>query len=900
MKFFAAALLGLMTLAAQAKDIVLIGGPNSEGPGRHEYQAGLTQLAASLQAAGSKGLHVRQLADWPADPHALDKAATLVLYSDGDAKHPLIDAAHRRTFEALMQRGVGLVALHQSSTLPAGQGALLLHWLGGVREGLYDRTTETVTLEPAPHAISSGIAAFDLRDEFYPTLRFSARGVTPVLQAELHPQFRDGRAVVEDVAELRTVAWAYQREEGGRSFGYTGAHFLATFEQPALRRLLVNAVLWTAGVDLPAPDRIDPIGPSAGDVPTFHHDAQRSGWYADEARLTPARVAAPDFGLLWQSPPLRSDGDAPARLYATPLFVERLRIASGPLRGGVYAAVIAATSNGDVYAINAKANGDLAPGRVLWHTRLGPACRLQPAPLDGVATGVLSTPVIDAARTRLYVTHCDPQARWQAYALDLGSGALLPGWPVRLDEPALNAVNHNAGPEPVPPKRRFDFRVQRGALNLNPDGSRLYVTFGESETGWLAAVDTVNARIASAFAAVAMPHRGSGGMWGSGGPAVDAAGRIYVATGSGFDGFAEQEHDWTQSLLQLSDDPSQGLRLVGTYTPFNHCATAKADIDLGSGGAALLPDSPLLVIGGKQGNATLLNRDHLPGRLDRRPPCSTNASSDGSLLPPEVQPQFGTRGPLNVFGPYSEDDGSLDLARARSVPVAWRDASGRLNVFMTGNTRVATGSSKAVPPSLARLAVVGDEKKAPYLRVEATQPAVIFGNPGSPVVSSRGAQDAIVWVLDENAQRSAQLAGPGSPSPVLYAFDASTLALLWQSPAGELRTSGKYNEPLIAMGQVIVGTDRIQVFGSGAARKTAPEALAAAATTPAATWASRCAACHAQPQGNIPPRERLAGLPQARIVEALSHGAMKAQATGLKADEIEALARWLTGQEKSP
>ena len=93
MKFFAAALLGLMTLAAQAKDIVLIGGPNSEGPGRHEYQAGLTQLAASLQAAGSKGLHVRQLADWPADPHALDKAATLVLYSDGDAKHPFIDAA---------------------------------------------------------------------------------------------------------------------------------------------------------------------------------------------------------------------------------------------------------------------------------------------------------------------------------------------------------------------------------------------------------------------------------------------------------------------------------------------------------------------------------------------------------------------------------------------------------------------------------------------------------------------------------------------------------------------------------------------------------------------------------------------------------------------------------------
>ena len=897
MKFFAAALLGLIALAAQAKDIVLIGGPNSEGPGRHEYRAGLTQLAASLQAAGSKGLHVRQLADWPADPHALDNAATLVLYSDGDAKHPLLDAAHRRTFEALMQRGVGLVALHQSSTLPAGQGALLLHWLGGVREGLYDRTTETTLLEPAPHAVSSGIAAFSLRDEFYPTLRFAARGVTPVLTAELHPQFRNERAIVEDSAELRTVAWAFQRAEGGRSFGYSGAHFLATFEQPALRRLLVNAVLWTAGVELPAPDRIDPIGPSAGDVPTFHHDAQRSGWYRDEAHLTPARVAAPDFGLLWQSPPLHGEGDAPARLYATPLFVERLRISTGPQRGEVLAAVIAATSNGDVYAINARKNGDLAPGRILWHTRLGPACRLQPAPLDGVATGVLSTPVIDATRTRLYVTHCDPQMRWQAYALDLGSGALLPGWPVRLDEPALNAVNHNAGPEPVPPKRRFDFRVQRGALNLNPDGTRLYVTFGESETGWLASVDTVNARIDSAFAAVAMPHRGSGGMWGSGGPAVDAKGGVYVATGSGFDGFAEQEHDWTQTLLRLSDDPSQGLRLVGTYTPFNHCATAKSDIDLGSGGAALLPDSSLLVIGGKQGNAYLLDSDHLPGRLDHRPPCSTDAASDGSLLPPEAQPQFGTRGPLNVFGPYSEDDGSLDLARARSVPAAWRDAAGRLQAFMTGNTRVAAVSSKPMPPSLARLAVVSDEKTVPYLRVDATQPAVIFGNPGSPVVSSHGAQDAIVWVLDENAQRSAQLAGPSAPAPVLYAFDANTLAVLWQSPAGLLHTSGKYNEPLIANGQVIVGTDRIQAFGSGAATSAPLQAAPLASTTPAATWASRCAACHAQPQGNIPPRSRLAGLPPARIVDALSQGVMRPQATGLKAEEIEALAHWLTAPE---
>jgi hypothetical protein len=226
---------------------------------------------------------------------------------------------------------------------------------------------------------------------------------------------------------------------------------------------------------------------------------------------------------------------------------------------------------------------------------------------------VLSTPVIDLERRRLYVTHCDPDKRWQAYALDLAGGAILPGWPVRLDEATLNAANRNAGP-PVAPTRRFDFRVQRGALNLSPDGASLYVTFGETETGWIAAVDTANARVASAFAAQAMPHRGSGGIWGAGGPAVDEQGNVFVVTGTGFNGFIDRPNDWTQSVMMLANAPGEGFVLRGTYTPFNHCASATMDIDLGSGGAALLPDldpagsaTPrLMVIGGKQGNAYLL------------------------------------------------------------------------------------------------------------------------------------------------------------------------------------------------------------------------------------------------------------------------------------------------------
>ncbi len=885
--------LTLLALDAPATTIVLIGGAGHEGPGRHEYAAGLRLMKSWLQSSLPQA-EVRSFEiGWPTDPKALDGASTVVLYFDGADQHPLLDPARRRSFEAAMARGAGLVALHQASTVPAeGDMTNLQHWLGAVRPGLYDRTTETAMLLPAPGLpLTKGLQAFELRDEFYPTLRFASEGLTPILSARLHPQFRAGKSMLSEEAETTTVAWAYQRSDGGRAFGYTGGHFLTAFDQPMLRRLLLNAVAWTAGVDVPKP----------ADVTSFHHDAQRSGWFADESKLTPALLAAPGFGQVWASPPFADFQGQPARLYASPLYLDELTIKAGEHRGETFSAVIAASSNGDIYAVNARKQGDVAPGRILWHRHLADPCRLQPAPLDGVPTGILSTPVIDPARSRLYVAACDPTYRWQAYALDLGSGAVLPGWPVLLDEARFNEANHNAGPVAVAPTRRFDFRVQRGALNLSLDGSRLYLTFGETETGWLVSVDTEAAAVDSAFAAVAMPHRGSGGIWGAGGAAVDEEGQVFTVTGTGFDGYRDQPNDWTQSLLKLSDKAGVGLRLVGTYTPFNHCLTAKNDIDLGSGGVALLPGTDWLAIGGKQGNVYLLDRQHLPGRLDRRPACSDDAASDASLLPPQPQAQFGTRGPLNVFGPYSEQDAALDLARARSVPAAFRGSDGSMQILVTGNSRAAPGSAQAVAPSLARLVV--DKQPVPQLRLAQSEGEVVMQNPGSPVVSSRpDGSEAIAWVLDENAPRSAPLVGANAPSPVLYAFDAMSLQKVWQSAPGELPASGKYNEPIVVRGQVIVGTDRIQAFGLGGARGPALTPNSSAKATAAddgrpvdgaAIYRQRCAACHDAPQGSIPPRSWIASRGHARIVEALSRGAMQVQAAGLTAREIEAVAGYL-------
>lgn len=559
------------------------------------------------------------------------------------------------------------------------------------------------------------------------------------------------------------------------------------------------------------------------DTLTFHRDRERTGWNSNETELTPTAISREGLRLAWESPQFDTIDGYPPRLYASPLYVDEVRIASAAHRG-VFRVVFAATSNGFVYAVNAFANGANAAGAILWRTQLGMPCKLEPNLLDGIPTGVLATPVIDQQRRRLYVTSCEPTKRWQAFALDLADGQVLPGWPVALDEVALRSpgINRNAGSEGDALDRRFYYTLQRGALNLNPDGSRLYVTFGDTAAGLLVAIDTGAAKVASAFASVATPHRRTGGIWGPGGAAVDADGAVFVVTGTNFSGFVDRPHDWSQSVLAFADGP-KGLALRGTYTPFNHCATATMDIDLGSGGIALLPaldratskSSRLAVVGGKQGNVYLLDRRHLPGKLDHRPACSTDSSTDVSLLAREPQPHFGKRGPLNVFGPYSDTYGAMDLARGRSVPSVFRDSQGAMYVFITGNTKKDEASSANVAPSLARLRVVTESEHPPWLAVDQLERTLVLENPGSPIVTSNGSRDPVVWVLDQNAPRSTLLVGDKAPRPVLYALDAMTLKLLWRSEPRQLHTSGKYNQPVVARGKVFVGTDRVQAFEAG-------------------------------------------------------------------------------------
>lgn len=146
----------------------------------------------------------------------------------------------------------------------------------------------------------------------------------------------------------------------------------------------------------------------------------------------------------------------------------------------------------------------------------------------------------------------------------------------------------------------------------------------------------------------------------------------------------------------------------------------------------------------------------------------------------------------------------------RTKPALFADAR-QTYLFVSGSTKEAVGVARNVPPSLARLRVVLTPGAPAWLAVDGTNMSSTFINPGAPVVSSHGPDDAIVWVLDENTLRTASLQEPGTPRPILYAMDAATTGTLWQST--DLEVGGKYSTAVVAHGTVIVGTDRLRAFG---------------------------------------------------------------------------------------
>jgi hypothetical protein len=245
--------------AAEAADkkIVLVAGTPSHGPGQHEFNAGVLLLKECLNKV--PGIHCEAYhGGWPKDPtEAFAGANAVMLFMDGGAGHPLIRDDHLDQMRSLMARGVGLVCAHYAVEIPKDRGGPeLLDWIGGYYETGYSINPHWVAqFKSLPdHPITRGVKPFSIRDEWYFNMRFrpDMQGVVPILKATPPDGVRGTPAAKEHPGREEIVAWAVERPDGGRGFGFTGGHFHINWGDDAFRKLILNALVWAAGGEVPA------------------------------------------------------------------------------------------------------------------------------------------------------------------------------------------------------------------------------------------------------------------------------------------------------------------------------------------------------------------------------------------------------------------------------------------------------------------------------------------------------------------------------------------------------------------------------------------------------------------------------------------------------------------------
>ena len=243
--------------------IAMVAGSPSHKPGAHEHSPGCL-LLADLLNKHTDNVEAVVYQGWPEAPNAFEGAAAVVIYSDGGARHLIIP--HLDQVAGLMKRGVGLALMHYAVEVPQGEpGDCFLDWVGGYFEMNWSVNPHWVaefTSYPE-HPVTQGLNPFSMEDEWYFHMRFreNMKGVTPLLSAiapESTMQRPDGphsgnphvrKAVANK--EPQHLAWCVEREDGGHGFGFTGGHFHNEWAHDDLRKLILNAIVWTAKLEVP-------------------------------------------------------------------------------------------------------------------------------------------------------------------------------------------------------------------------------------------------------------------------------------------------------------------------------------------------------------------------------------------------------------------------------------------------------------------------------------------------------------------------------------------------------------------------------------------------------------------------------------------------------------------------
>jgi uncharacterized repeat protein (TIGR03806 family) len=526
------------------------------------------------------------------------------------------------------------------------------------------------------------------------------------------------------------------------------------------------------------------------DVLTVHYDNSRTGTNLAETVLNQGDVNVSSFGRLYTR-------TIDAYTYAQPLYVAGVTI-GGASRDVVYVA----TEHNSVYAFDADdATGDIP---AYWTVNLGPSVPYLDVYTNGDTNitpevGITGTPVIDKASGTLYVVaftkEAGPSYHQRLHALDLATGAEKFGGPVEIAY-SQTIGGHLLTFNPKRQNQRPGLALANGSVYI------AWASFGDiglneaPETAYNGYVMRYSATTLQQQAVfVAAPGGSGAGIWQVGcGPAVDAAGNVYVVTGNGTSDTDAGGNDYGETALKLS--PS--LAVSDWFTPYNKDYLNSVDADLGAAGHVLVdvPSAPvhkhLMIHGSKEGKLYVLDRDSM-GHF--------HAGDDSNAV--------------QVVRPGNDE--------IRSTPVYWQGPAGG-RIFANGQ---GSGGLYAVGVN-ADGTVTNTSVATAHLLDSSTFRGSHMTLSSNGAVAGSG----VIWTFSPTIGDPVHAVGPG----ILRAFNAETLQELYNSQLNPARDSignyPKYVPPTVANGRVYVPTfsGKLHVFGQLASNPSLTVAITSPAT----------------------------------------------------------------------
>jgi type 1 glutamine amidotransferase len=230
--------------APKPKRLLIVGqGPDGHPPTTHEFMAGAKVLAELLKSQKDLQTTVVNADEpWAEGPKLIDQADGIALLVTQGAQWMQTEPARHAALKRLAARGGAIVALHWSvgakdAKYIQGQLDLLGATRGGPQRKYLVLSTELKRVVP-DHPILHGVSDIKVYDEIYYALD-RVPGIQPLFTSR-----------IEGKDEM--AAWSWERPDGGRSFGFVGLHFHSNWQLAAYRRFVVQGVLWSLKLPIPA------------------------------------------------------------------------------------------------------------------------------------------------------------------------------------------------------------------------------------------------------------------------------------------------------------------------------------------------------------------------------------------------------------------------------------------------------------------------------------------------------------------------------------------------------------------------------------------------------------------------------------------------------------------------